>query len=181
MWGVSEDVPVICAVAQQLHAKRKGMDILLQAVLRIREPVQLLLAGENRDLVIPPNVSVRIVEPIQDPRLLRAFYAAADVVAVPSREDNLPNVMLEALACGVPVVGSRIGGIPDAVRPEETGWLADSEDIESWVVGLESALKAVRDNPVSWRGRTRSVAEREYSLATQAERYRSLFEVVATS
>ncbi len=181
MWDIPEDVPVICTVAQQIHAKRKGIDILLEAIMRIREPVHLLLAGENRGLVIPPNVSVRIVEPIQDPRLLRVFYAAADVVAVPSREDNLPNVMLEAFACGVPVVGSRVGGIPDAVRPEETGWLADSEDIESWVVGLESALNAVRENPKSWRVRARSVAEREYSLAAQAERYRSLFEVVEAS
>ena len=61
---------------------------------------------------------------IADAERQSLVYSAADIVVVPSLEDNLPNVGLKAMACGTPVVGFDIGGSPDFVRPGETGLLA---------------------------------------------------------
>ncbi len=53
-------------------------------------------------------------------------YAAADAFVIPSREDNLPNVMLEALACGTPVIGFPIGGVKETVHSGRNGLLAEA-------------------------------------------------------
>ena len=108
---------------------------------------------------------------------MAAVYSAADLFVSPSLQDNLPNTVLESLACGTPVVGSHTGGIPDMVRPGETGWLFETGNVEALRATLQEAL-ATRDL-TGLRTRCREVAEREYSLELQAERYKKLYEEVA--
>ena len=108
---------------------------------------------------------------------MAAVYSAADLFVAPSLQDNLPNTVLESLACGTPVVGSHTGGIPDMVRPGETGWLFETGNAEALRATLQEAL-ATRDL-TGLRPRCREVAEREYSLELQAERYKKLYEEVA--
>ena len=175
-WSVPDDALVIGAVAYRLHDPRKGIATLIEAAAGLERQVMLLLAGhEDVPLPRPAGVDVRVVGPISDERLLRALYAAADVVAVPSIEDNLPNVMLESLACGRPVAGSAVGGIPDAVRPGATGWLAPAGDVAAWRAMLTEALAAVDAEAGAWHARCRAVAEAEYSLAAQASAYAECF------
>lgn len=107
--------------------------------------------------------------------LLSVFYSLADVFVIPSRQDNLPNTVLESMACGTPVVGFDVGGIPDMVRPGETGWLAEPESVHSLQEAIEAALS---DNERrNQMGQTcRAVVEAEYTLTVQAEAYRALYE-----
>ena len=65
---------------------------------------------------------------LDNDRFLSMVYSAADVFVICSSQDNLPNTVLEALACGVPVVGVGVGGIPDMVRSGETGITVSSAD-----------------------------------------------------
>ena len=65
---------------------------------------------------------------LHDDESLIALYAAADVFAAPSLQDNLPNTVMEAAACGLPTVAFDIGGMRDLVRHRETGWLAPPRD-----------------------------------------------------
>ncbi|MFH1176651.1 MAG: glycosyltransferase, partial [Acidobacteriota bacterium] len=58
---------------------------------------------------------------VADERRMAAMFAAADAFVLPSLEDNLPNTMLEAMACGTPVVAFAVGGIPEAVTDQEEG------------------------------------------------------------
>ena len=64
-------------------------------------------------------------------------YSAADAFIVPSLEDNLPNTVLESLACATPVVAFRTGGIPDMVKHMENGYLAAYQSAEDLADGLE--------------------------------------------
>lgn len=68
------------------------------------------------------------------------LYQSADVVLNPSRVDNTPNSILEALACGVPVVSTSVGGIPFLVRHRHTAWLAEPESPEALAAGMLEVL-----------------------------------------
>jgi glycosyltransferase involved in cell wall biosynthesis len=68
---------------------------------------------------------------------LRARLAAASFVVLPTREDNCPMVVLEGMAAGVPVLASRVGGVPDLIIPEKTGLFCDPDRPESFREGVE--------------------------------------------
>jgi glycosyltransferase involved in cell wall biosynthesis len=61
----------------------------------------------------------------------------ADVTVIPSLEDNLPNVVLESMSCGTPVVGFDIGGIPDMVDHFSTGYVARARDVDDLMNGIQ--------------------------------------------
>ena len=80
---------------------------------------------------------------------LALAYAAADVVMVPSRLDNLPQTATEAIACGTPVVGFEQGGMSDVIEHQKTGWLAKPFDVKDLVHGIVWALTRPSDAPVT--------------------------------
>lgn len=141
----------------------KGFDLLQEALRHLRDlgaKYELVVLGRSRpreseSLPFPSHY----LGPMQDDLSLRCAYSAADVVAIPSRLDNLPNVGLEAMACGTPVVAFATCGLPDIVRHEETGWLARPFDTEDLAQGIawccegddrQAALrKAAREDAVA--------------------------------
>ena len=95
-------------------------------------------------------------------------YAAADVYVHPAIAENLPNAVVESIACGTPVVAFDVGGIPDAVRHLETGYLArpgDPRDLAHGIATLvgDEALRA------RLAGRCREVAVAEYGREREAQ------------
>lgn len=103
------------------------------------------------------------------------LLAAADVFVQPSRSEGLPLAVLEAMAAGLPVVASRVGGIHEAVVDGETGLLVGPGEPDV----LAAAIARVLDTP-GWRealgheGRVR--VEQEFSVARMAQRYRALYD-----
>jgi glycosyltransferase involved in cell wall biosynthesis len=71
---------------------------------------------------------------------LQARLAAASFVVLPTREDNCPMVVLEAMAAGVPVLASNVGGVPDLIVPEKTGLFCDPARPESFREGIAKLL-----------------------------------------
>lgn len=124
---------------------RKGSGLLMEALNRLgpRDDVQILLAGiggERWQGKVPqPVVPLGY---LRDDRLIAAANAVADVVAAPSVAENLPNSILEAMACGKPVVAFDAGGIGDAVRHDHTGLLTANGD----AAALAAALAALLDD-----------------------------------
>ena len=178
-FGLPEDASVIMFTAQSLANHRKGMDCLGAALQEVRIPgeIYLLAAGAGRLPKGLPHPCVTTGE-LTSERLLSFAYSAADVLVCPSREDNLPNVVLEAMACGTPVIGFHIGGIPDMVRPGKTGLLAVPEDVRSLREAIETVLKDASLR-ASMSRECRHVAEKEYALELQADRYLRLYEELA--
>jgi len=66
------------------------------------------------------------------------FIQAADYLVLPSLGEGCPNTILEALACGKPVIASKVGGIPDLVQHEKSGWLVNSRDVEGVAEGIKA-------------------------------------------
>lgn len=160
---------------------RKGGAALMEALQQLGAPsgVELLLAGvggttwEKAGLPIP----VRRAGYITDDRLMAALYSCADIMVVPSVVENLPNTLLEAMACGLPSVAFNAGGMADAVLDGITGYLVAPDD----VVGLSQRIRQLLHDDSS-RIRmgieARKLIEREFAAPLQAGRFAALYDSI---
>ncbi len=177
--GLPEDRAILLFAAESLKDPRKGIDLLHRALHELppslRSNVLLLTFGGGI------GASARAADlpavhlgPIGGDRLKATVYSAADAFLFPSRADNLPLVVQEAMACGLPVVSFAVGGIPELVRHEETGLLAPAEDTTALARHLARCLadSSLRE---AFGQKARRAAEREFPLNLQASRYLSLF------
>jgi glycosyltransferase involved in cell wall biosynthesis len=123
----------------------------------------------------PPDFGfpARYLGEINSDEKLALVYAAADVFVLPSREDNLPNTILEALACGTPCVSFGIGGIPEAIDDRQNGYIAEPFD----PIDLAHGIVWVLTQDAGEIGAVaRAKALREYALPIQAQRYQEIYE-----
>lgn len=162
--GVPGDQTIIGFLAYDLKDPRKGMDLLrdaLNAMVAEREPLLLTI---GREMTIPlERIAHRSLGIVSDDETIRKFYSACDLFVCPSRQDNLPNTVLESLACGTPVAGFRVGGIPDMVVEGVTGSLAAETNSES--------LRGAMERLLSDRQKLAAMAQqaREHFLANFSE------------
>jgi glycosyltransferase involved in cell wall biosynthesis len=172
---IPQDHRIVLFVAQSAQNHRKGFDLLADALssLGVEDVTLLSIGGEEPDL--ETTLSHLHLGSIKSDLLLSVFYSLADLFVIPSRQDNLPNTVLESMACGTPVVGFDTGGIPDMVRPGETGWLAEVGDVRALHRSIETALSEDKIRNRLGR-RCREVVENEYTLDVQAAYYRDLYE-----
>ena len=98
-------------------------------------------------------------------------------MVVPSREDNQPQVGLEAMACGTPVVGFNAGGIPEYVRDGATGLIADHGD-EAHLADRLSCLVDNQDARLSMGQQARLMTEREFEISQQSQKYTEFYRVL---
>jgi glycosyltransferase involved in cell wall biosynthesis len=165
-------------VAASISYPVKGIALLVQALNGLGDLTDLLfiLVGSGQ-----PPVEVRIpslhLGQIRDNRLLSLVYSAADIFVIPSLQENFAQVALEATACGIPVVGFAVGGIPEIVRPDVTGLLVPPQDVSA----LRAAIRGLLHDPVK-RARMaiacRRIAVAEYAQEVQAQRYVELYETL---
>lgn len=146
--GLPADAPLLVAVGSL--NEHKGHSSLISAFsnLSSRHPnLRLSILGEGplrnalEAQVEALGLHGRITLPgsVNNDQLA-AWYSAADVSCLPSLREGWPNVLMESLACGTPVVASRVGGVPEVITSAEYGLLVDP-NVESLTDGIESALR----------------------------------------
>jgi len=151
----------------------KGIDLLLDAVQEITESnlmVYLIGTGEEKPqieaLIHQKQLSDKIIlhEPVPHAKL-NDWFNAADLLVLPSRREGVPNVILEAMATGTPVVASNVGGIPEIVIPEISGLLHQP--------GSESDLREKITQALNhtWDKKIISQSSRRYSWTTNSQQY----------
>lgn len=147
--GLPEGKRIILFVSQRVTTKRKGMGYLVEAMEkmvaanpRIKENTAIaILGGHAEDMEESLALPVYPLGYVNDERKIIAIYNSADVFVLPSMEDNLPNTIMEAMACGVPCVGFKIGGIPEMIDHQKNGYVAqpgNADDLArgiGWVLG----------------------------------------------
>ncbi len=168
VFDIPVDSKVVLFVCDNLSNYRKGFDLLLDSLKHLQEKYYLLAIGRiNRKESIE---NIHAVGHVSDARMMSLLYSASDVFVIPSREDNLPNTVLEAMSCGTPVVGFDIGGIPDMVIEGETGLLVEPENSLDLSMKIEMVLSDTRlKNCMSLKAR-KSILE-TYTLEIQANKY----------
>lgn len=158
---------------------RKGFDLLAAALGRLQAagaPAGLALAvfGQSAPRQPPAlGFPVHFLGRLHDDVTLRLAYAAADAFVIPSRQDNLPNTGVEALACGTPLVAFRQGGLPDLVDHQGNGWLAQAFDADDLAAGLAWVLDAGRWP--SLRAAARAKAETTFAAPVVARAHAELY------
>jgi glycosyltransferase involved in cell wall biosynthesis len=170
--NIQQNDRVVLFICQGLENRRKGLDLLLSAIEAIesKSSLVLMLVGSGS---FPQIGDIRWLNlgTIESDHLLSLIYNVADVFVIPSREENLALTALEATACGCPVVGFSIGGLPDIIENGRTGYLAAPFEIRQLRDAIEAAIRC-RDN-LSPACRLR--AETLFSLETQARAYQRLY------
>src|SRR5436190_11457423 len=155
---------------------RKGTDILAQALTAAKLPgSEVVLWGDDSQTSWPAELKLHRFGRVHDEQQVVRLYSACDLFVCPSRIDNLPNTVLESLACGTPIIGSAVGGITDLVRPAQTGWLYERNDPHACAQALRLAFQEQREWP-AYRERCHSVAIAEFSLEVQARAYLGLYD-----
>jgi glycosyltransferase involved in cell wall biosynthesis len=146
---VDESTRVI-GFAGELRAK-KGLQPLLAAYAQVnhKNPATLLIvgdirAGEDKQIfedfkLSHPETSI-LVTGFVSPADLPAYYSWMDVFVHPSLRDGLPNALLEAMACGRVVIGTRVGGIMDAIVDCENGRLVPANHVDELADAIEELL-----------------------------------------
>lgn len=125
----------------------KGIFDLAPALCKMPEPPMLLVLGDGpdaqrfRDALESGRVEARFFGNVKQADVATAF-AAADVVTLPSHKEGLPVTVCEAMLSARPVVATRVGGIPEILSHEETGYLVDAHDLD----GLSSVYGRVFGN-----------------------------------
>jgi D-inositol-3-phosphate glycosyltransferase len=157
-----DDGPVVLYAGRL--APIKGLDTLLEAVARLRthhRRLRLIIAGGDADEPLDGHEAtlrrraeqlaladcVRFIGAQPQPAL-RTYYVAADVTVLPSHYESFGMVALEAMACGSPVIASRVGGLVTTVRDGVTGFLVPDGDAEALAARLEAVLA---DADLRWR------------------------------
>jgi len=163
---------------------RKGFDLLKGALDHLRgemPELELVIIGqlapqEPLNIGFPVHFSGRLYDDVS----LCLYYSAVDAVAVPSRQDNLPNVGLEAQACGAPVVAFDACGLPDIVEHEKTGYLAKAYETQDLARGIRWVLDGAERRAIL-SAQSRQAAVARFSYPVVAEQYLQLYKTVQGS
>ena len=175
--GLPADKQLILFASQRATNPNKGMDYLV-AACRILQKSQMtceviILGGHAEELVDLLPLKAHPLGYVNDEQRMVDVYRAADVFVLPSLSENLPNTIMEAMACGVPCVGFRVGGIPEEIDHRRNGYVADYRSAEDLARGISWVLTEADYEALS-RSAIQKVAQ-NYSQQSVAMKYLDVY------
>jgi glycosyltransferase involved in cell wall biosynthesis len=171
----SENEFIILFVANSITNKWKGLDLLINALRLIKlDKITLITVGEG---FLPKIENLEVINfgKIDSDVKMSEIYSLSDVLISPSLEDNLPNIMLEAFGCGIPMISFKIGGFKDHIKNGITGYLAASTTSESLA---DSILLFYETKNKFDKFKIRKYAENNFSFEKQSKAYIDLYDKV---
>ena len=144
-----EDKRVILFVSQRVTQERKGMKYFIEAIEKMvadhpevkDDTVIAILGGKAEEVASQLPLPCYPLGYISDERRIVSVYNSADVFVLPSLEDNLPNTIMESMACGVPCVGFQVGGIPEMIDHRRNGYVAALGNSADLATGIHWVLR----------------------------------------
>jgi glycosyltransferase involved in cell wall biosynthesis len=142
--NLPQEKKLILFGAANIMDERKGLKYLVEALKKLKEKnaqlaeeSEILLFGKsNEEFLKQLPLKVNNLGPIFGEQNIAKVYAASDVFVLPSLEDNLPNTIMESLACETPVVAFDTGGIPEMIEHQKNGYLSEYKSVDDLLNGL---------------------------------------------
>lgn len=175
------DKLLLLFTAYKVTDPNKGIDYLTESLTllceehpELRHKIALVLTGRESDAVSRDfKIPVYPMGYIHDEKQMRRIYQAANLLLMPTLMDNLPNTIIEAMACGTPCVGFRIGGLPQMIDNETNGYLAEYRNSLDFAHGIAQLLTSPSYQAICRNARSKAV--QSYSEKSVAERFLALY------
>lgn len=173
--------------AHDLQDPNKGFQLLRSALDKLIKSsngsnLELAIAGSKEQDDLPDlGVKTRQFGYIRDEYTLNRLYSAADVVVVPSQQENLPNTIMEAMASGTPCVAFNVGGVPDMIDHMQNGFLSLPNDARSLSEGIAWSLDLGEKHYQDLCRNARLKIESEFSIEQCAQKYINLYNELASN
>lgn len=177
---------VVYGAVRATRDPRKGFRELLAALQQLRamtapDPPMLVVFGDLRPGDLPDiGIESRYLGYIDDDRRLAQLYAGADVAVVPSLQEAFGKTVVEAMACGTPVVAFNAGGPRDIVDHRVNGYLAEPYSVGDLAHGITWCLDEGRRNAELGQ-RARAKVESKFDIDTIAARYHALYRTASAA
>ena len=179
--NISPTSKVILFGAANIMDRRKGINYLVEALTILKNnysgEVDIVIFGKNKEFdtsILPYKVHQAGI--ITSQTELAALYSLADVFVSPALEDNLPNTVMEALACATPVVAFNTGGIPDMVDHFNNGYLAEYKSADDFATGIRFVLNAGKTGKLAANARKKVLDN--FSDEKVARQYMAVYESI---
>ena len=141
--GLPLDKKLILFGALNVTDKRKGIDYLVESLRKIQTPdIELVVFGQVKaDIRNLFPVPIHPMGYLSENEQIAQLYNAVDMFVTSSLEENLPNTIMESMACGTPCVGFEIGGIPEMIDHKVNGYVATYKDSNDLASGIDWVIK----------------------------------------
>jgi len=166
------------------HLKeKKGALFFLESILKadLQDKIHLLIVGEIQKEMVEFLQAEKTLQythyEFVERYALLGYYPACDAVAIPSFYDGMPNVLLEAMGLGIPILASNVAGMAD-VLTDEIAFLFEVGDTESCMQVLYSFTKASNKKLQEMGQKSRELVKNHYTETQEALRYKEIFEKI---
>jgi glycosyltransferase involved in cell wall biosynthesis len=179
-WGINQKSKIILFGAANIMDRRKGISYLVDALNDLKnsytdiQNIEIVIFGKNKsfDVSLFP-FKVYEVGIINSQASIAELYSLADVFVSPAIEDNLPNTVMEALACSTPVVAFNTGGIPDMVEHLQNGYLAEFKSATDFAAGIHYVLNPEHKENLAAKARNKVL--NTFTNEIVAEQYMAVY------
>ena len=177
-----EDKRLLLFGAQRITDERKGFRYLAEAcdhILRAHPDLAgdlgvVVLGGDAESVKTALPFPVYAVNYLSNEQEIAELYNAVDLFVTPSLQDNLPNTIVEAMACGRPCIGFDVGGIPEMIHHQQDGYVARNRDGQDFAQGIVWCLDNDRHPALCAAARANALAT--YGEAAVAQRYQAIYQ-----
>ena len=176
------DKKIILFVSQKVTDERKGAKYFVEAINKLTDAhpemkqttVIAILGGHSEDITSLLSLPSYPLGYINQAKRIVDVYNSANAFVLPSLEDNLPNTIMEAMACGVPCIGFNVGGIPEEISHKSNGYVAEYKNADDLANGIYWVLEEADYEALS-HDAVRKVNQC-YSQRAVAARYIEIYE-----
>ena len=173
-----KDKFLLLFAAAKLSDRRKGAAYLIEACSILKhytDKIEIVLMGNgSEELCQALPFKVNSLGYISDTSTMVAAYSCADLFVIPSLEDNLPNTIMESMACGTPCVGFEIGGIPEMIDHRVNGYVANYKDAGDLANGIQWVLE--HEDRLALSDACVKKVQENYTEEVVAKQYTALYE-----
>jgi len=149
-FNLPKDKRLLLFSCQRITDERKGFHYFVEALQLLKQQRPdlakgteiVVVGGEAESLRHRVPFNIFPISYVSDPQKMVQLYNAVDLYVTPSLQDNLPNTIMESMACGTPCVGFNVGGIPEMIDHQENGYVAAYKDAQDFANGILWTLGA---------------------------------------